>query len=530
MTVSVAGQTSPPSSSSLKKHVLQAPCYHIVAGPGAYRANTEGGQKFYISGNFFGPRISCAGPEQPQDRNCVDEIEFETMDAVDDKNKHLFKGVACSVKRAQTLIECTSPPGVGKNFAYKVIVGEQASLVNVELTNPGTTMRPSYGRPVVSTLSRSHGPRMDATQTMDDADTRGFTVDTSKRALYNGGIIPETILISGSNFGPVNSGRCEMTGRPCITDSECFNSTAGNTCEGTSSAVSWNPIEATYKLSTSEGGVRTGIGISYNATNCVVVHAHTKMKCDFAQGAGRALEWVVKVGQQDSLTPSSSYHHPIITSITGPGASDAKTNGMQQVIINGYNFGPFQDGVSVSYGPTGVEYIPKDCAVVSHLEIMCTTVPGIGNHLYWKVTVQEQSNELSATTSYAAPIIHSITPNVAPADGSNLDGFLAYLNVSSSGLADPLANIFVQFDAACEEVVNTCGLYEIAIEPMSPSGTRFDGDTTYWLFAYPCSEIRSPQNIEASVIVFPTDRQSSSTIRTAVISQNSVSFLQCVVH
>ena len=40
---------------------------------------------------------------------------------------------------------------------------------------------------------------------MDDVDTRGFTTN-GDASLYESGVIPETILITGSNFGPVNSG------------------------------------------------------------------------------------------------------------------------------------------------------------------------------------------------------------------------------------------------------------------------------------------------------------------------------------
>ena len=61
-------------------------------------------------------------------------------------------------------------------------------------------------------LSRSQGPSLDAALGMQDADTRGFVVDASKSAVYPGGVFPETILITGLNFGPVNSGRCTQTG------------------------------------------------------------------------------------------------------------------------------------------------------------------------------------------------------------------------------------------------------------------------------------------------------------------------------
>ena len=227
-----------------------------------------------------------------------------------------------------------------------------------------------------------------------------------------------------------------------MTSSDCFNAAAeGNNCDGAAQAVTWNPISAFYQTKetdkTENGNFITE---KYNATNCRVVKAHTMIKCEFTEGAGKGHEWVVVVGGQLSATPTSSYHQPEISHITGDGAEQGRTNGLQQVILHGNNFGPYADGAIVTYGPTGTEYIPKDCVVMSHQNITCKTVPGFGKNLYWQVTVREQTNELSATTSYASPYIHSATPmTMLSADGSDLRDFLIYLNVSNSGLQDPLS-------------------------------------------------------------------------------------------
>ena len=58
---------------------------------------------------------------------------------------------------------------------------------------------------------------------MNNADTRGFTVDAVRASIYaDGGKMPETVVISGLNFGPINSGTCQLTGRPCRSNSECL--------------------------------------------------------------------------------------------------------------------------------------------------------------------------------------------------------------------------------------------------------------------------------------------------------------------
>ena len=77
------------------------------------------------------------------------------------------------------------------------------------------------------------------------------------------------------------------------------------------------------------------------------------------------------------------------------------------VIVHGENFGPpempeFFEGVT--YGESGVEY-EANCTHTSHTTLNCITAPGIGVELYWRVSVEGQTNVLdpNAISSYAAP-------------------------------------------------------------------------------------------------------------------------------
>ena len=309
-----------------------------------------------------------------------------------------------------------------------------------------------------------------------------------------------------------------------MMDQHCFNaSLEGNTCDG--AGVAWNPTSAIYKVKSGAAN-STDLGETFTALNCHVVTSHTKMKCDFVAGAGKFHEWVVTVGKQESLTPTSSYNSPRINSITGAGAVNGDTNGNQIVELNGLNFGPYADGAVVTYGVSGVEYSPTDCLVVSHQKITCKTVPGIGQGLFWRVTVREQSNELTATSSYAAPIINSISPGVFSADGSDIRDVLVFLNVSDSGLADPLSNIVVQLDPACKTNVEACGTYEIPVEPVSKTATRFDGEFDILAFRVPMLlNQKNAKEISVSMVVFPSDRTTGDVVRSAAVkSQNSVLF------
>ena len=75
---------------------------------------------------------------------------------------------------------------------------------------------------------------------------------------------------------------------------------------------------------------------------------------------------------------------------------------------------------------------------------------------------------------------------MASADGSDKRGFLIYLNVSNSGLADPLTRRVVQVDKECKyNREDSCGPYEIPEEPFGPEGTRAEGDYDIIAFRLP---------------------------------------------
>jgi hypothetical protein len=137
---------------------------------------------------------------------------------------------------------------------------------------------------------------------------------------------------------------------------------ADNACLG--AAVPWNPTIAKY---TAKKAAKVGeLPDTHVANNCIVTVANIQMKCDMVEGAGKSHEWLLTVGGQDSLGPTSSYHQPVITLINGPSASNFKTNGGQAIELKGINFGPYPDGALVTYGPQGTEYTPTNIEVVDH--------------------------------------------------------------------------------------------------------------------------------------------------------------------
>lgn len=150
-------------------------------------------------------------------------------------------------------------------------------------------------------------------------------------------------------------------------------------------------------------------------------------RCLTLPGAGESLQWTVTVDGQVSELSSTDYAPPVISALSGPGAVNASVYGNQEVVITGNYFGPRTDvyGVkflqSVTYGPTGVEYTAKDCAVEDDSTILCKTTQGVGQNLRWLVTVEGQMSQLSqATTSYAKPELLSAEPLVGHTSGGAL--------------------------------------------------------------------------------------------------------------
>ena len=79
-------------------------------------------------------------------------------------SQHQFIAKRCTVKTAQTLVECDTVEGVRKDFSYRVTIADQLSNV--------AALGGSYMPPNLYSLER----RKDTPFT--DADTRGFILTT----------------------------------------------------------------------------------------------------------------------------------------------------------------------------------------------------------------------------------------------------------------------------------------------------------------------------------------------------------------
>jgi hypothetical protein len=201
------------------------------------------------------------------------------------------------------------------------------------------------------------------------------------------------------------------------------------------------------------------------ATNCTrdpVNHAWAT--CNAAPGVGSLHRWTVNVSGQASSpsTATTSYRVPVLTTVSGPGSSNADTAGGQIVYINGREFGPVSTTVSsindrlitVLYGPVvrcvspftaqhilcrahvlvvfnahaplGALVLPRalqsnlstyaavSCTVTSaslaSSQLSCVTGQGIGGSLYWTLRIGNQTATGTAgPTSYGRPVVSAFS-------------------------------------------------------------------------------------------------------------------------
>ena len=119
---------------------------------------------------------------------------------------------------------------------------------------------------------------------------------------------------------------------------------------------------------------------------------------------------------------STSYKVPEITGIANAGA--LKTAGGEQIVLSGNDFGPSGTNVTVEYRSTTDTYVAVNCFVsTAHTGVTCTSVPGVGTALQWRITIARQSSDWyqpdAAISSYAPPSIASLSGQLLLHTGGN---------------------------------------------------------------------------------------------------------------
>jgi hypothetical protein len=187
-------------------------------------------------------------------------------------------------------------------------------------------------------------------------------------------------------------------------------------------------------------------------------------------GGGSSLKWIMYIDGQQSTAPTTSYGVPVLTSLSGSGAVASSTHGYGIVTIAGDYFSDQSHLQSVKYGPTGVEFLARDCRLtINHTQIECYTVAGEGTNQMWVVTVAGQSNLPSSafTTDFEGPSSLSLDPDIGPTNG----GTTVYLTGHNFGriFSEPdakAAKLFIGNDPSFVELPYTA---LIGIDPAPPA-------------------------------------------------------------
>ena len=276
-----------------------------------------------------------------------------------------FTATDCKVLDSST-IRCRTVEGAGKGHQWRIKIGPigQGTLTDTEFnvtksvigTERAVSVLPinygnsgaSYSVPIVS--------KYEAFNNLSRLSVNKLTTDGGNR-----------MIIHGKNFGPMN-----------LT----------------------NPSH--YITRVTYGIVQNGtVKNEFTADNCIIIDAHEKIECNSVIGAGKEHNWVVTIADQESKAPTTAYHKPAISSVCiwdesalacKDPSTELNTQGRDIVRITGTNFGPTKTSSigqyleRVTYGYSGSEYTCLD-ARVSRLstEIFCTTPPGTGKDLKWRV-------------------------------------------------------------------------------------------------------------------------------------------------
>jgi hypothetical protein len=141
----------------------------------------------------------------------------------------------------------------------------------------------------------------------------------------------------------------------------------------------------------------------FTAVSCAVSVSYVQIKCRSASGFGSNYAWSVTIGnflfarnlgafaQVSALSGvTTSYAPPSVSAFSAPEGSlenpstAALTVGGQTILVRGSQFGTVLANRvdSVTYGPSGVEYVARSCNVTKdHEEITCVTAAGVGSSL-----------------------------------------------------------------------------------------------------------------------------------------------------
>ena len=360
--------TSPPSAATTS---YLAPSITGVVVGGGVAMPTRGGAGVTITGSNFGRTpISFLVAGQSK----VD-YGFDLGSATTPK----FNAVSCAMaSAAHDSVVCVAEAGVGSILQWKLSVGGQESNLWQGAEGQG------YATPTLTMVSGGAG------------------VDKTQLSTAGG----ETVILNGTNLGPIGT-------------------VVGAQYKDWAVAVSSTTI--VYNAEVEVGGV----------SSCTVVVAHDAMECTTVSGVGMALGWRVYVKAGDNKQWSNrvagdagrtSYKAPTMLSLDGANIKELRTEGGQEVLIRGAEFGPSTPSSwacgderrpVVKYGAlpadkkateldAASELVASCCAVRGANLVSCESGEGVGRGHSWHITVGKQRSNVvkaAADVGYGSPVV-----------------------------------------------------------------------------------------------------------------------------
>ena len=440
---------------------------------------------------------------------------------------------------------CLTVPGVGKGLAVNVKVGNQATSQSALIV--------SYLAPVIaraytsSTMSTTGGSLI--TITGSNFGPAGTIVDSANYGNL-GDVAHYPILSQGGSCAVQTSSAISCSSVPGVGKNLYIQISVGSQASNIFAAgLAYTP-PAVFSFSgagavdalTSGGAqvvitgqnfgpagdsysqllVKYGVAVKNGPTNITSVlftaascaidpTGHTIVRCNTAEGAGRALSWTVTVGGQLSVQPTTNYAVPAVTGVAlqtpgGASVTVANVSGSTVAILTGVNFGPIKylgTGPnlvqSVSYGINGFEYAlaPGAWTVLSHTQMRVTLLPGAGKLLSFIVSVADQiSAPSSATFDYASPVVVSLSPATAGTLTNPRSPTVVTVSVRNLPALDTRSKIGLQFGNAI-------------IQPVLPVGA---------------AALRAATNADGSVrVIFTLPPSFSGVLVPVIITVTSVS-------
>ena len=498
----VGGQQSPTYLSNISYAPPSISTISGVAGVTPSKLLTTGGENILISGSNFGVVGTLVGASYGPDGSGYE-----------------LPRSACAVTKDQSEITCMTVGGIGANHLWKVYV-ESGSAYQWSATNP--LVKTSYRVPV---LSRIRGANIQDMRTEGGQDiliegdnfgpatADGSSCEALDRPIAKyGAPSPATSVIVLGTQTELTAMCCKVLSSKAVSCSSAAGvgrnqswklSLGGQESNvlATKNTGYGPPVLARFQGPGSKdadtegnqvveiegrnfGPARLANGVFLSSIShvtygkkgteytvppnlCVISSDNFMVTCKTVKGAGRGMKWLVTIDGQESITPSTSYSPPIISSIRGP--AELSSLGGQTIYLNGSNFGPsprdnplkvspitgmpFLQGIT--FGPNGLQYAAAKCEVTkSSSEITCETVPGVGGDLDWVVNVEGQSSLAHGWGMYEAPTIVT----AAPLTGSTQGGTQVSIVGKGLGVLDETSSMQVLFGStvmdAAVSVVN----------------------------------------------------------------------------